>query len=82
MPLSTELRQGVSSFHRASTVYFRHHAPGTMLRAPDSAPLTGLAGHVSRTAAGVIKRPSQADIDVEAWEAMRVSSMRVYSKLI
>eukprot|EP00962_Isochrysis_galbana_P015747 scaffold4502_cov119-Isochrysis_galbana.AAC.20 len=40
-----------------------------MARAPNTAPLAGLAGHVSRTAAGVIKWPRQAEYDAEAWKA-------------
>eukprot|EP00962_Isochrysis_galbana_P050161 scaffold21588_cov135-Isochrysis_galbana.AAC.6 len=62
---------GVSWFHRASVLSARHPAPGTMAGAPNTAPLAGLAGHVSRTAAGVIKWPRQAEYDVEAWKAVR-----------
>eukprot|EP00962_Isochrysis_galbana_P051212 scaffold22586_cov146-Isochrysis_galbana.AAC.1 len=42
----------------------------TMARAPNTAPLAGLAGHVSRTAARVISRSGQAAMDAEAWEAV------------
>eukprot|EP00962_Isochrysis_galbana_P023213 scaffold6977_cov138-Isochrysis_galbana.AAC.1 len=44
-----------------------------MARAPNTAPLAGLAGHVSRTAARVISWSGQAEMGAEAWEAVRNS---------
>ena len=66
----------------ATMVRARGPGPGTMARAPIAASLAGFAGHVLRTAAGVIKWLREARNDAEAWKSMRGLSFSIYMKLI
>lgn len=65
------LWQGVSCIHRASMAYARDAAQGTMARSPNTAPLAGFAGHVSRTAAGATNWLREANYDEKEQKIVR-----------
>eukprot|EP00966_Prymnesium_polylepis_P134883 3117353-Prymnesium_polylepis.1 len=55
--------------------YARDAAQGTMARSPNTAPLAGFAGHVSRTAAGATNWLREANYDENEQKIVRGVSM-------